>query len=129
MSSSASPRWIWPLLVALLAGAVYFNSLGNGFALDDIPLVRDNAQIRAPGELPAHFGQPYWPVEGIEHGLYRPVTIASFTLNRALTGAGPAGFHALNLLLHATVCALVWFLVRGLGRHYGTAFATAVHCI
>jgi Flp pilus assembly protein TadD len=120
------PRPIWPLLVALVAGLVYLNSLSNGFALDDLPLVRDNPEIRSPRRLPSHFLQPYWPQGGEASGLYRPVTIVSLNVNRAIAGPAALGYHAGNLLLHALVSGLVWYVVRGAGTRYGTALAAAL---
>jgi tetratricopeptide (TPR) repeat protein len=43
-----------------------------------------------------------------------------------VTGDAPHGFHAANLLLHAGVCALVWFAARRAGVFYGTAILTAL---
>ncbi len=122
--SSASPRPLWPFLVAAAAALVYVNSIANGFALDDIPLVRDNAGIRELSDAPRLFVSPYWP-DGAVAGLYRPVTALSFLLTRLALGESAAGFHAVNVLLHALVAALVWLQARDVGVHYGTALVTA----
>jgi tetratricopeptide (TPR) repeat protein len=116
----------WPLLVALVAVLVHLNTLGNGFALDDLELVRDNPSIRSPANLPHLFVEPYWPGAGASAGLHRPVTIASYAVNRAVGGAAPFGFHLVNVLLHGLVCALLWFAARRAGLHYGTALACAL---
>jgi tetratricopeptide (TPR) repeat protein len=118
----ASARW--PLLVALLAVLVHVNALGNGFTLDDRRLVEDNPAIRSLAGLPRLLVEPYWP-QGEASGLHRPVTIASLALNRAVTGAGPFGFHLVNVLLHGLVTALLWLAARRAGLHYGTALACA----
>lgn len=117
--------WPWPVLVTLLAAAVYANAVGNGFALDDVPLVRDNPTLRSVGDLPRLLVSPYWPDSGRVSGLYRPVTTASLALNRALTGDGAAGFHVVNVGLHALVTCLVWVWARRAGVHYGTALLAA----
>lgn len=116
-------RVVWPLAVGLVGAAVYANTLSNGFALDDVPLVRDNAAVRSLARLPRLLAEPYWPPEmgGAGPGLYRPVTLASLAVNRALTGAEPLGFHWGNLLLHAWVSVLAWYAAKGSGGHYGTA--------
>ncbi len=68
--------WIWPAVVALIAAALYANTLGNEFALDDVNIVRDNPHLRSLSELPRLFALPYWPdAAGSTSGLYRPVTI------------------------------------------------------
>jgi tetratricopeptide (TPR) repeat protein len=114
--------WIWPALIALIGAALYSNTLGNEFALDDVNIVRDNPHLQSLAELPRLFTLPYWPdAAGSSSGLYRPVTLATFALNRALTGTGPAGLHAVNAVLHAVVAALSWFAFRRAGTHYGTA--------
>lgn len=125
----ASPaRFVWPAAAALLAAAVYAGTLDHGFALDDVSLVRDNADVLAPRSIAGLLVEPYWPRErgGVEAGLHRPLAIVSLALDAALGGGRPAWFHATNVLLHAAVSALVWFLLRGIGTHWGTAFAGAV---
>ncbi|HKQ59722.1 MAG TPA: DUF1736 domain-containing protein, partial [Candidatus Polarisedimenticolaceae bacterium] len=108
-----------------MAAAVYANSLANGFALDDLPLVRDNPEIRRLSGATLAAARPYWP-QGEGSGLYRPLVIASYALNYAVTGAGPAGFHAVNVLLHAAASVLAWFALRRVGVHYGTALGGAL---
>ena len=118
----SSFSWAWPAVVALIAAALYANTLGNEFALDDVNIVRDNPHLRSPSDIPRLFALPYWPdAAGSASGLYRPVTLSSFALNRALSGAGPTGFHAVNAALHALAAALAWFAFRRACTHYGTA--------
>jgi tetratricopeptide (TPR) repeat protein len=119
--SSARSRLAWLLSIALVAGLVYANSLSNDFALDDVPLVRDNPTLGSLGELPSQFLRPYWPVEGETSGLYRPVTIASYNVNHALTGGGAFGYHAGNVFLHVLVCLLAWLALDEVTLHRGTA--------
>ena len=116
---------MWPLLVAALAAGVYANAVGNDFALDDVPLVREDPRVQSLARLPELVTEPYWG-PGSTAGLYRPLTSVSYALNRALTGPGASGFHAGNVLLHALVCVLVWFTARRAGTVYGTALAAAL---
>jgi protein O-mannosyl-transferase len=111
----------WPLLVGGVAVLVCIDTLSNGFALDDVGLVERNPALASLAHLPRLFLQPYWAVSGEHYGLYRPLTAASFAVNRALTGPGPWGFHAINILLHALVAMLAWSALRRAGTHYGTA--------
>lgn len=124
MTTPAS--WRWPVLAALAAVAVYWNALGNGFAMDDVPLVRDNPSLASLASIPHLALAPYWEVQGEHYGLYRPVTTISLALNRAATGPGPRGFHLGNVLLHAAVVALAWYALRGSSTFYGTAWIGAL---
>lgn len=124
-----------PLLLFALACAVYLNTLANGFTLDDVPLVRDSALVNEPGTWRAIFGSHYWagaPSVG-DHGLYRPVTIASYALVHALSGGGAALQHLVNVALHglATLLLFVWIrpLVRPLAGAVAVAALFAVHPI
>jgi len=114
----------WPFAVAVAAVLVHLNSLGNGFALDDVAIVAQNPSIASPTGVPRLFVTPY--LAGEHSGLYRPLTLASFALNRAMTGPGPFGFHLVNVLLNAAVTAAAWFVLRSAGTHWGTAFLGAL---
>jgi len=90
-----------PALVALL---IYLPALRNGFALDDITIVRDNFRIHSLSTLPQALSLPYWYEEG---HLYRPLTTLSFAIEWAVGGGSPLVFHALNILWHTVVTILL----------------------
>ena len=115
----------WPLLVALAAVLVNLGTLGNGFAFDDVALVANNPAVATLSGVPHLFVAPYGASSGENSGLFRPVTLASLALNRAVTGPGPLGFHGVNVLLNAAVAALAWIGLRGAGARYGTALLGA----
>lgn len=109
-------------LSAAVAVLVSANSLGNDFAYDDRPIIADNARIHDLGELPGTLAEPYWPnTYGRELGLWRPVTTAVFTVQWALWGGAPVGFHLVNVLLNAAASALVVVLLAHL-MPVGVAF-------
>jgi len=122
----STSRSLWPLLVCLAATLIYLSSLPNGFALDDLPLVRDNNRIESLAELPRLLVSPYWPHDGGASGLYRPVTMASFAIDRSLAGAEPLWFHTVNLLLHALASLLVWQAACSAGLRRGGALLAAM---
>ncbi len=94
-----------PVALAVLVAVIcYLPALRDGFALDDVPIIRDNLQIHSLGTLPLALRVPYWYAEG---HLYRPLTTLSFGLEWVLGGGRPLLFHALNLVWHALVTALV----------------------
>lgn len=124
MSDRVAARW--PLAVAAAAALAAAPAVRNGFALDDVVLVRDNPAIRSLASVPSLFMRPFWDNPGEQYGLYRPVTATSYALNRAATGPSPAGFHAVDVALHALVAALAWLVYRRAGTCYGTAFFGAL---
>ena len=102
--------------VALAAFLTYFNTLGNGFVLDDFGLILFNDAVRA---FDAAFllTSDYWAgYEGRVSGLYRPLITLSFALEFHLWGERPEFFHLTNTLLHAANALLVYSLGRCLGK-------------
>ena len=95
------------LAIALALGlAAYANSLGNGFTFDDFPIVVKNPLVRT-FDLSRHFSSSYWP-DRPEFGLYRPLTVLSYSVNYWLGGLAPGGYHAVNLAIHLLNGALAF---------------------
>ncbi len=109
---SASRRW-FPLLVVGAALAASLTSLGNGFALDDLPIVLQNGRVHSLASPWAWLVQTYWPPE---HGaaLYRPLVIAGFAIQWTLGHGSPLVFHLVNVLLYAAASLAVFWLARQL---------------
>lgn len=133
-TGGAQRAWLAPAAVALLALATFAGTFGHGFTLDDIEIVRDNPRIASLADVPRLYAHDYWGhVRYADHGLYRPTTLATFALGRAIHGAGPGGHHALNVLLHAAASVALYGLAVALFRDRRSAFAAtalfAVHPI
>jgi tetratricopeptide (TPR) repeat protein len=123
-------RWVL-LLVALVACAVYANSLPNDFTYDDRGVIVNNPTVLGT-EWTAAWHTGYWfEWQNSPDRLYRPLTIISYIANQALTPGNPWPFHLVNVLLHGLVTLLVGLLAWRLTRHplatLVAALAFAVH--
>lgn len=119
--------WRFYALLALITFAAYCNVFGLGLALDAHPLLADERIHAATGEnLRLILTKHYWFPAPVER-LYRPLTTLSFLFNYAILGNGtqPAGYHALNFLLHLVNVWLVFALARQLLATPWPAFAAA----
>lgn len=112
------------ILSMLVVALCYANSLPNDFILDDMAIVVANPAIRSISPL-QFLAAPYWKQEQ-GGGVYRPLTIFSFSVDYALWQLWPAGFRLTNLLLHALNGWLVFLLVRGLAGRPVAALAAMV---
>ena len=110
-------RPLWPLAVAGIAALVYAGSLRHGFALDDVLIVRDSPAIRSLAGIPRLFVRPYWDFGGDRLAVYRPLTLASFAIQRVVLGPGPFAYHLANVVLHAGASALAWYAARRASTH------------
>lgn len=112
---SPRERFLPYAAVALLAVALYLPTLGFGFVFDDEHLIVNNTFLRQPGSPFLAFAHHFWYGTPFATGYYRPMVTASLALGGLLLGWGPAGFHLINILLHAANAALVMALARRLG--------------
>jgi protein O-mannosyl-transferase len=111
------PRW-WPHLWKLallwaLVLAAYSNSFDAGFVYDNESAILVDARVHEATLYNVHriLSEGYW-VNQPSTDLYRPVTTLSYLLNYAILGNGtnPAGYHWVNLILHAANVSLVYAL-------------------
>src|SRR6266446_6406077 len=109
---SPRPRFLPYLIVALVAVAVHLQTVRFPFVFDDEWLVAGNAFLREPWSVLASFAHHFWHGTPFANAYYRPIVTATFALNGRLFGWGPAGFHLVNLLLHAANAMLVLRLLR-----------------
>jgi hypothetical protein len=69
------------ILLILTATLPFITSLDGGFIEDDRVLIQHNEEIRDWRNIPNLFSQTYWH-NTAKGGLYRPLTIASFALDK-----------------------------------------------
>jgi hypothetical protein len=95
----------------LLAVGTYAQTVGFRFVYDDVEIVQRNAVLHSLAGWREILTQTWWG-----HYLYRPFTEVVFAVEWALGGGHPGPFHAVNVLLHGVVTALVYLVARdGLG--------------
>lgn len=103
---------------AVIAAAllVYANSLGGGFVWADHTVIGDErAILGTASDWSRAFTQPLWDFTGSDSpgGYFRPIAAASYTIDHAIWGKNPFGYHLTNVLLHAFISL---FLFLALAR-------------
>ena len=129
---------ILALLAALCAAGTHIRALQADLLFDDRDLIRDNARlhVRSLSQWGDLLRSGWWEGEGHDL-LWRPLTMATFAVQKTW-GAGPRALHAVNVLLHAAVSMLVFFLALAmpaagraspmrLGAALGAALLFGVH--
>lgn len=106
-----------PAFVVLLAAvAIHAGTLWNGFVWDDEAIVVSESRSVGQVLLSPDEVAPY----------YRPLSRASYLLDRALWGQDPRGYHAVNLALHAGCALLLYLLARRLFSSTAPAMVAAL---
>ena len=117
--------WSSCLAVGMLAVLIYLPTLGYEFTFDDSVIVERNPAVQELGRWKLIFFSDYWPAA--HSALYRPLTTLSFAMERWVHGSRPAGFHLLNVILHAFTSALVLLIAAELiGPGLGAVLAAAL---
>jgi len=84
-------------LIFLLAFAVYWPALRGQFVWDDLLLVDKNPLVKGEAGLRSIWFQADFPL-----------TTLAFWVQWLMWGKNPAGYHIVNVLLHALNAVLVW---------------------
>ena len=100
---------LYAAIVVLAIGASA-TSLQNGFALDDIALVAENARVHSLDGWWRLFATPYWPPQ-YGASLYRPIVTLGYALQWTAGHGAPWVFHVSSIFLYAAASALVLALL------------------
>ncbi|HUI08148.1 MAG TPA: tetratricopeptide repeat protein [Verrucomicrobiae bacterium] len=96
-------------LVVLLTIAAYLPVRNAGFVYDDTGNIIANQSLRSLQGLKWIWADPRASLQ------YYPLTYTSFWVEYHLWGLRPAGYHVVNVLLHASNAVLVGLLLSRLG--------------
>lgn len=115
----------WPfqaLVVAALAMGLYANTLGNGYALDDGLVIRENAYVQlgfagigtilTRDAFDSYYRQMRVDSRQLPAGRYRPLSLVTFAIEQSLVGDAVFVRHLVNVLLYASAGVLLLWLLR-----------------
>ncbi len=119
-------------LLAVFSFILYFNSLWNGFVLDDQHTILDNTFIKEFRYWFLFLKGHYSSVSDIPQGMFRPLLLLTFSFNYFFSGIQPLGYHVINILIHFLNGVLLYLLFRilkkdltfGLGLFFCLLFVT-----
>ena len=106
------------LLFLAIGCAAYAGSFRNGFVLDDVLLL--SPAVKNPGLIARHF------IPDPGSFCYRPMVQAALTVDYALFGPNPWGYHAANCVLLALGAFLFYVLLFSLFKDFSLAFLAAL---
>jgi Flp pilus assembly protein TadD len=129
-SQTSKQRLILCILLAATTIAVYSPIIRAPFLnYDDALHVTENAHVRAG----LTWSTVQWAFRSAETSDWHPVTWLSHALDCEVFGFGPAGPHAVNLLLHAINAVLLFLILEAatgfLWQSFGVAALFALHPI
>ena len=141
-----SPLVIVYILLCFISFGSYFNSISNGYALDDAIVITENAYTQEGIEGIANIFKydtfrGFFGVEGksnlVSGGRYRPLSLMVFAIEKEIFGNSPMVGHLTNMIFF-TLSVLLLFVVfkdlfisnpKGAWIAFFSAFLFAVHPI
>jgi protein O-mannosyl-transferase len=125
---STAPRFwtrenlLWGLLLLVITVVVYRHAWNAGYIWDDDVYVTDNPLLTAPDGL----WRIWFSLDSPSQ--YFPLVYTTFRFEHSLWGLNPAGYHWVNILLHAANALLLWRLLLLL-RIPGAWLAAAIFAL
>ena len=114
-------------IFVLLGLGIYFNSFKNGYHYDDGHHIVNNPFIRTTDNIPLFFTRPYtFSIRPGLHSHYRPLVMASYSLNYYLGNLHPMGFHIVNLGLHVGSAFLLFLIMQAMVGSFFIPFAAGL---
>jgi protein O-mannosyl-transferase len=99
------------ILLGLVSFIVYFNTIWNGFVMDDVMVLKDNRMVlRGMSAIPELLSTPH--MRGyliIPNDLYRPLSLVMFAIEYQFFGLSPAVHHFFNIVTFVG-CSIMLFL-------------------
>lgn len=112
--------FLYLALVFIFGAVLYVNTLKNGFVLDDFSVISENFIVKKGTKaLPEIFTTSYrYGYMSVNDGLYRPLSLALFSIEWNLFKDNTLPYHFINILLYA-LCgiALLLYLRRLMAEH------------
>lgn len=123
-------EWKWVLILTVVCFAVFANSLGGEFVYDDARQILRNPLIQDDALIWKALTSDVWAFKGdgtiVASNYWRPTFTGWHILNFRLFGFSPFGWHVLNVLLHTSLCLLIFSLLRRWQFEIKTAFVIAL---
>src|SRR5882762_1697214 len=126
---SQAPRPLLALLVILAALLPHLKTLDYDFVWDDKVMIGPALNVAGPEDLVRLWRTPFDSLlrDPVLHNTYfRPVTLLSLALDRAIYGSQPAGFHLTNLVAYAAACLFLWLFAWELTGKSGLSALGAI---
>lgn len=118
------------IFLGVLSFLVYFNTIWNGFVMDDVMVLKDNRMVlRGISAVPELLSTPH--MRGyliIPNDLYRPLSLVMFAIEYQFFGLAPSVHHFMNIVFFAGCSIMLFLFLNKLfdGKRMTLALITAI---
>ncbi|MBC8154834.1 MAG: tetratricopeptide repeat protein [Bacteroidetes bacterium] len=105
--------WWPPLVLVLVAVALYANTFGHKYALDDIAAVGQNLFVKQGLKgIPDLLRTEFWHFSNISLGYYRPLSLITFAIEQEYFKDNPGISHMINTGLYGLTGLVLGLLLQ-----------------
>ena len=106
-------EWWPPAVLALLGFALYINTFGHQYALDDIAAVGQNLFVKKGiAGIPDLLRTEFWHFSNISLGYYRPLSLITFAMEQEYFKDNPNISHMINAGLYGLTGLVIGALLQ-----------------
>ncbi|GAA4462010.1 hypothetical protein GCM10023189_38130 [Nibrella saemangeumensis] len=104
----------WPsAILAVVAFALYINTFGHGYVLDDIAAISQNLFVQEGLKgIPQLLKVEFWHFSNISLGYYRPLSLITFAIEQEYFKNDPSVSHMVNALLYGLTGLVLGVLLQ-----------------
>ncbi len=129
-TKTLTARFLPGFFLFAFAFLLYMNTIPHDYALDDVAVIQQNKFTKMglagiPQLLKTFYWQGYWDLNS---GLYRPLSMISFAVEKQIFGERPHLSHLINVLLFAFTSLLLFRVLIKLtpGQNHFFSFLTVL---
>lgn len=124
MKNGAFKNWLAAGILVIITAVAYLPAVRAGLIWDDDDYVYDNQTLRSVSGL----GQIWFKIKATPQ--YYPMVYTSYWLEYRFWQLNPAGYHIVNILLHAVCAVLFWRILTVLNLpNLGAWLAAAIFAL
>jgi tetratricopeptide (TPR) repeat protein len=108
------------IVLSVLTGVIYFNTLHNDFIFDDLPLIQSSRILPSldnPRSIISVFTQK---------GGYRPIRTLSYAIDYRISGLNPVSYHISNIIYHTITAIFVYLVTLSIVSNRKSALFAAI---
>jgi len=108
-------QFAWGIIIAIIAFALYANTIGHEYTLDDSGAITENRYVQEGiSGIPNLMKVDFWHFSNIHLGYYRPLSLITFAIENEFTKNNPQLSHFINVFIFALSGFLLFIVLSKL---------------
>lgn len=120
-------KHIWGIVIGLLAFALYANTIGHDYALDDSGAITGNKFVQEGfAGIPKLLKVEFWHFANMHLGYYRPLALITFAVEHQFFQGNPHISHFINCALFAIAGYFLFIVLNKFFKNYNPIFSAII---